>query len=137
MACPLYIDFTRECITKFLDFLEFPTYDLCGSDDYKGCIAYLIFTSKFTCPYLTTCGNAYKKNIPKVITKMLDEKGIREIFYKYIVQYCISQENHINCAKYKLLSEGKIPPINLFPDGSKIHPMEMILKRKLITHPPE
>jgi len=137
MSCPLYQDFTRSCIKKFPDFLEFPTFDLCESDDYKECIAYLIFTSEFMCPYLTTCGNAYKKNIPKIITKMLGEKEIREIFYKYSVQYCISQESHITCAKYKLLSEGKIPPINLFPDGSKIHPAELILKRKLIIHPPE
>jgi hypothetical protein len=137
MSCPLYQDFTRSCVKKFPDFLEFPTFDLCASDDYKNCIAYVIFNSEFICPYLTTCGNAYKKNIPKIITKMLDEKEIREIFYKFSVQYCISQESHITCAKYKFLSEGKTPPINLFPDGSKIHPAELILKRKLIMHPPE
>jgi hypothetical protein len=137
MVCPLYVDLTRECIKKFRDFLEFPTFDLCASDDYKDCIAYLIFNSDFICPYLATCGNAYKKNIPKIITKMLGEKEIREIFYKYTVQYCISQERHITCAKYKLLSEGKTPAINLFPDGSKIHPSELILKRKLIIHQSE
>jgi hypothetical protein len=137
MVCPLYKDFTRECITKFPDFLEFPTYEFCASDEYKDCIAYLIFSSEFICPYLTTCGNAYKKNIPKLITKMLGEKEIRDIFYKYSVQYCISQENHIKCAKFKLLAEGKIPPINLLPDGNKVDPMEIILKRKLIIHHPE
>lgn len=137
MVCPFYKDFTRECITKFHDFLEFPTFDFCASDDYKNCIAYLIFTSEFTCPYLTTCGNAYKKNIPKIITKMLGEKEIREIFYKYSVQYCISQENHTKCAKYKLLADGKTPPINLFPDGTKIDPMELLRKRKLMIHHPE
>jgi len=137
MSCPLYQDFTRNCIKKFPDFLEFPTFDFCASDDYKDCIAYVIFTSEFMCPYLTTCGNAYKKNIPKIITKMLGEKEIREIFYKYSVQYCISQENHITCAKYKLLFEGKTPPINLFPDGSKNNLIELLLKRKLVTQPPE
>lgn len=137
MVCPYYKDFTRECITKFPDFLEFPTFDFCASDDYKNCIAYLIFTSEFTCPYLTTCGNAYKKTIPKIITKMLGEKEIREIFYQYSVEYCISQENHTKCAKYKLLADGITPPINLFPDGKKIDPMVLLRKRKLMIHHPE
>jgi len=137
MTCPLYVDFTRECITKFPDFLVFPTFDLCESDNYKECLAYLVVNSSFNCPYMITCGKEYKKNIPKVVTKLLGEKETRDIFYKYTAQYCVSQENYINCAKCKLLSEGKTPPINLFPDGSKIHPMELILKRKLIMHPPE
>ena len=115
----------------------FPTFDLCGSDDYKECLGYLVVNSSFNCPYMITCGKEYKKNIPKVVTKLLGEKETRDIFYKYTDQYCVSQENYINCAKYKLLSEGKTPPISLFPDGSKIHPKELILKRKLILHPPE
>jgi len=137
MSCPLYQDFTRNCIKKFHDFLEFPTFDLCESDNYTECIAYLIFTSPFSCKYMSVCGNAYKKNIPKIVTKMLGEKEIREIFYKFSNHYCISQENHVTCAKYKLLSEGKIPPINLFPDGSKSSLIDLLLKRKLLTHPPE
>jgi hypothetical protein len=137
MGCPLYVDFTRECISKFPDFLVFPTFDLCKSDDYKECLAYLIVSSPFNCSYLITCGNEYKKNIPKIITNLLGEKEIRDIYYRYTTQYCISPENHVTCAKYKLLSEGKTPPITLFPDGSTVHPMEIILKKKLIIHPPE
>ena len=137
MVCPLYVDFTRNCIKKFPDFLVFPMFDLCDSDDYKECLGYLVVHSPFSCQYMSMCGNEYKKNLPMIITKMLGEKETRGIFYKYTSQYCISLENHIKCAKYKLLSEGKTPPINLFPDGSKIHPTELILKRKQITHPPE
>lgn len=133
MSCPLYVDFTRECISKFPDFLVFPTFDLCKSDDYKECLAYLIISSPFTCPYLITCGKEYKKNIPKIITKLLGEKETRDIYYKYTSQYCISQENHVTCAKYKLLSEGKTPPINLFPDGTTAHPMDFIFKKKQIV----
>jgi hypothetical protein len=137
MSCPLYQDFTRTCITKFPDFLEFPTFDLCESDDYKECLAYLIFTSTFMCKYLTDCGTVYKKKIPTIIKKMLSEKETREIFYKFSAQYCVSRENHVNCAKYKLLSEGKIPPLNLFPDGSKSSLIDLLLKRRLITDPLE
>jgi hypothetical protein len=137
MGCPLYRDFTRMCIDKFPDFLMFPTFDLCGSDNYKECLAHLIYNSPFVCQYLITCGNAYKKNVPKIITKMLDEKEIRNMFYKYTAQYCVSKENHTKCTKYVLLSEGKIPPINLYPDGSKSNLIDVILRRKLITHPPE
>jgi hypothetical protein len=137
VSCPLYQDFTRTCISKFPDFLEFPTLDLCESDEYNGCIAHLIFTSTFMCRYLTDCGNAYKKKVPKLITKMLGEKETRELFYRFSAQYCISQENHRNCAKYKLLAEGRVPPINLFPDGSKSSLVDVLLKRNLIAHPPE
>jgi hypothetical protein len=137
MVCPLYKDFTRECITQFPDFLVFPTFDLCNSEDYKECLAYLVVNSSFTCPYIITCGTEYKKNLPKIVTKLLGEKETRDIYHKYTSEYCISQENHINCAKYKLLSDGKTPPINLFPDGTTVNPMELILKRKLILHQPE
>jgi hypothetical protein len=132
MVCPLYVDFTRNCIEKFPDFLVFPTFDLCQSDDYKGCLAYLILNSSFSCPYLITCGKEYKKNLPKVVTRLLGEKETRDIYYKYAVQYCTSQENHVNCAKYKLLSAGKIPPITLFPDGRKVNPLEFLVKRKIL-----
>ena len=137
MVCPLYVDFTRECITKFPDFLVFPTFDLCGSENYKECLAYLIVTSPFVCQYLTICGNEYRKNLPKIITQMIGEKETREIYYKIIVQYCVSQENHAKCAKYKLLSEGKIPPITLFPDGSVYNLIDLLLKRKLLKQSPE
>jgi hypothetical protein len=137
MGCPLYRDFTRTCIEKFPDFLMFPTFELCDSNDYNECIAHLIYYSPFVCPYLIPCGNAYKNNVPKVITKMLGEKETREMFYKYTAYYCISKENHTKCAKYQLLVEGKTPPINLLPDGSKSSIIDVILRRKIIAHPPE
>jgi hypothetical protein len=133
MSCPLYQDFTRMCIKKFPDFLEFTTLDLCESDEHKECLAYLIYTSPFTCKYLSDCGNVYKKKIPMAITKMLGEKETRDIFYRFSAQYCISQENHITCAKYKLLAEGKIPPLTLFPDGSHSSLIDLLLKRKLLV----
>jgi hypothetical protein len=125
------------CIKNFPDFLVFPTFDLCESDDYKECLGYLVVNSSFNCQYMLTCGNDYKKNLSNIATKLFGEKETRDIYYKYTAQYCVSKENHIKCAKYKLLSEGKKPPINLFPDGSKIHPTELLLKRKLIIQPPE
>jgi hypothetical protein len=125
------------CISKFPDFLEFPTLDLCESDHYTDCIAHLIYTSPFMCRYLTDCGNAYKKKVPKLITKMLGEQETRELFFRFSAQYCVSEENHKNCAKYKLLAEGKVPPINLFPDGTKSSIIDLLVRRKLTTAPPE
>lgn len=132
MVCPLYVDFTRSCIEKFPDFLVFPTFDLCESDDYNECIAYLILNSPFSCPYLVTCGKEYKKNLPRIVAKLLGEKETREIYYRYTVQYCTSQENHIHCAKYQLRSVGKVPPLNLFPDGREVNPLELLVKRKVL-----
>jgi hypothetical protein len=89
------------------------------------------------CKYLTTCGKAYKHVVPKLIMNMLNEKETRDLFYKLSILYCLSAENHNTCAKYKLLDEGKVPPINLSPDGSKSSLIDILLKRKLIAHPPE
>ena len=133
MVCPLYIDFTRNCIEKFPDFLVFPTFDLCESDDYNECLAYLILNSSFSCPYLISCGKEYKKTLPTIVKKLLGEKETRNIYHKYAVEYCTSQENHVNCAKYKLFSEGKTPPITLFPDGRELNPLELVVKRKVIS----
>jgi hypothetical protein len=132
MNCPLYEDFTRNCIKKFPEFIEFPTFALCESDEHTKCLAYLIYNSKFFCKHLISCGNAYKKNVPKIITNMLGDMETREIFYKLIVQYCLSQKNHLTCAKFKIYEQGEIPPLNLFPDGKKVHITDLIFKRKII-----
>ena len=63
---------------------------------------------------------------------MLGDREIGEIFYKFSVQYCLSQENHLTCAKYKIYEQGEKPPLNLFPDGKKVHIADLLLKRKII-----
>jgi hypothetical protein len=62
---------------------------------------------------------------------MLGDREMREIFYKLSVQYCLSQENHLACAKYKIYEQGEKPPLNLFPDGKKVHITDFLLKRKI------
>ena len=137
MNCPLYQDFTRTCIKKFPEFIEFPTYSFCKSDDYKKCLAYIIYSSPFVCKYLVPCGNAYKKDVPIIITNMFGETETREIYYHLTVHYCLSQENHINCAKYKIYEQKKKPPLNLLPDGRRVHFIDALLKRKIIEEEPQ
>jgi hypothetical protein len=120
-----------------MDFLEFHNYDLCVTDRYTECLAYLVYNSPFACKYVTTCGKAYKHGVPKLLMNMLNEKETRDIFYNLSVQFCLSQDKHNTCAKYKIYEEGKVPPINLLPDGSKSGLIDLLLKRKLLAHPPE
>jgi hypothetical protein len=37
---------------------------------------------------------------------LLGEKETRELFYRFSAEYCVSQENHYNCAKFKLFIDG-------------------------------
>jgi len=63
---------------------------------------------------------------------MLGDMETGEIFYKLSVQYCLSQEKHITCAKFKIYEQGEKPPLNLFPDGKKVQITDLLLKRKII-----
>ena len=46
MSCPLYNDFTRECVEKFPEIVSIGTYDYCSSDGYKTCPFYKIIVEK-------------------------------------------------------------------------------------------
>ena len=134
MPCPLYVDFTRGCIEEFPDFVTYSNFDICESEEYKKCPMYIVINSKFKCKYLHTCSHTYHKDVPKFIDKIfLQEKVKGDIIIGLTKKYCLSEDNYQNCMRYKLLSQGKKPPLTLFPDGEKIHFSDLLLRKKLIV----
>lgn len=108
MSCPMFKDYTRECISKFKEISKVSSYDLCDSENYEECPAYQIeFKKRGQCEFLTNCKADVKINTD-------DFEKIKE----FGNIYCLSSENKIKCARYILYKEGKKVPANLLADGS-------------------
>ena len=106
MNCPMFIDYTRECL-KGIGFLPSNTLDYCQTDKYKECPFFKTLNNiGVHCECIEKC-NAYKYF------------GIHDFikFTEIAEKYCLS-ENKINCERFKLRKSGKEVPVNLLPDGS-------------------
>jgi hypothetical protein len=137
MVCPLYVDFTRMCLEKFPTLVQFTTLQRCESEQYVDCPIYQVKDSDFFCEYFFICANQYIEKMPKVLITLYMNKGASKIASNIWTEYCLSPEKSKICAKYQLRSKGEIPPLTLMPDGQKINALDLILKRKVIIHPPE
>jgi len=116
MPCPLFIDFTRECIHKFPDIASIGTYDYCSSDSYKLCPLYKMIVEKSPhCEFIGKCGMSFIEyfSYPKLV-EMYESNP------QSFLEYCLSDDNKVNCALYKYRKEGKDAPYGLLPDGRKI-----------------
>ncbi len=136
MVCPLYKDFTRECIIKFPSLVQFTTYQTCESEQYTDCPIYQVCTSEFICEYMPSCGDLNNKKFPAVLKTIYKNKEAQKIATEIWTKYCLSPEYSKTCAKYQLLLSGETPPLTLMPDGKKINPLDLFLKRKHIINPP-
>lgn len=108
MACPMFIDYCRECLNK-IDFLPANTLNYCETDRHTDCPFFrTINDAGVHCGYIEKCP-AYK------------HFGVRDFekFVKMTNQYCLS-ENNVNCERFKLRKEGREVPSDLLPDGAKI-----------------
>lgn len=106
MNCPMFIDYTRECLEK-IGFLPGNTLDYCETDKYKECPFFKTLNNiGLHCECIEKC-NAYQYF------------GIHDFdkFAEIAKEYCLS-ENNINCERFKLRKSGKEVPGNLLPDGS-------------------
>jgi hypothetical protein len=134
MGCPLFEDYTRNCVEEYPDFVTYSNFDICQSDTYKKCPMYILIRNKFKCKYLQFCSKSYNNVTPKFIEKIfIDEKFKGDVIVCMMKKYCMSADNHMNCMRYKLFNQGKKPSLRLLPDGSKFHFIDMLLKRKLLT----
>jgi hypothetical protein len=108
MPCPLYADFTRECITK-IEVTPDASFDFCNSDRY------------IECPFYRTIQNIgeFCENIKKCPIYAHFSLGEFEKFLQMTKQYCLS-ENHVYCQRYKIKKEAKEVPKELLPDGRTI-----------------
>ena len=109
MDCPKYKNYTRECVKENREFVNIDTFDYCKSGRYKECPQYKIIIGKEkNCEFLEKCkANAKFGNVDIEKIKQLGDT------------YCFSKK-HGNCARYKLLKEGKEVPDELLADGSMV-----------------
>ena len=133
MSCPLFKDFTRNCIIEFPDFVVYSNFDSCKSKQYQKCPLYIVVKSGFKCQYLQTCSHAFLKGVPNFIEKLfLDEKFKGDILISLMKKYCLSEDNYRNCARYALISRREEPPLTLFSDGKKIDFIDFTSKNNIM-----
>ncbi len=132
MSCPFYIDFTRDCIRTYPAIIQYKDFSSCESENYQKCMVYRILQSDFRCQYLSTCLNMFPEDIPEFFRLLNEDPIIYEYVTKPTYQYCLSKENHVQCARYKMRQEGNEPPSGLTPGGQYVDINGSIFKRKII-----
>lgn len=109
MKCPMFIDYTRECLNK-VEFLPQNTLAYCETDMHKECPFFRTLNNVGPfCEYIKTC-TAYK----------YFGAGDFEKFVDMTKCYCLTK-NNTDCKRYKLRKSGEVVPENLLPDGSSIN----------------
>ena len=109
MSCPMYKDFTRECIETFEVIIHLSNINFCESDRHKECPFYrYINETEKRCEYAERC---------------LHGKTVLETPFERMVSvsktYCFC-ENKVNCERYKVMKSGKVTPEGLGVDGRRI-----------------
>jgi hypothetical protein len=112
MNCPMFVDFSRECLPHIKEYPEKLNSNIigyCTSDNHLECPFYKILkTKEVVCENILTC--AAFKNFQS------------EEFNEFVAisnKYCTS-ENHIACQRYILKKKGETVPIALHPDGTTV-----------------
>ncbi len=123
MSCPHYQDFTRNCLKEYPTLIRYESIVQCESEDYPICILYHILQNDFRCKHLGSCSRSFPDEIPKFDELMRRDKSIYEIIVKQVYNYCLLNENHMQCARYKIIEEGKQLLPGLIPDGNNINTM--------------
>jgi hypothetical protein len=130
MTCPLFIDFTRECVSKFPTLVNLASYNICESDNYDNCPFYQAINSDFLCKYLNKCIYSYMHNIPSLVKKIFNEEKAYKLIQPLWAKYCFSKLNCNKCERYKKYDCGELPSNRLFPDG-KSHYLDIIIGREI------
>lgn len=106
MTCPLFVDFTRECIEE-IESIPPNTFSFCTTKNFSKCPFYIVLREK-----RSVCKNI--KNCP--FYKELSIGDFNE-FSHIANKYCLSK-NPATCARYKENEAGNTPPLRLHPDGT-------------------
>lgn len=114
MTCPLFVDYTRECIEKFKDLIQIESFSICESDEgYKDCIFYIaIKNPEKNCQYSEQCIQVYFMYLD-------GQESFGEKWFSDVGKiFCLDPKNRINCARFKEYEAGKKPSPHLLPDGT-------------------
>lgn len=131
MSCPYFIDFTRNCIRKYPAIIQYKDYSKCESDGYKKCIIYNILSSTFRCKYLDSCLNMFPDDLPEFFKLLNQDETIYAFVTEPTYRYCLSQQNYLQCVRYKIKETGQRPPPGLTPDGKNVNIIDSVVKRKI------
>lgn len=119
--CPLFVDFTRECIRDIEVYPHEITKEMlefCKTSQYSKCPFYKILqTSEPVCKNIKKCP-AFKN----FQSEDFDE------FVKISNTYCTSPD-HTKCKRYIIKESEKPVPIDLHPDGSVVKKWKEKTKR--------
>ena len=131
MSCPYFVDFTRDCIKTYPAIIQYKDFSACESEGYQKCLVYNILRSDFRCKYLDTCLNMFPEDIPEFFKLLNQDETIYAFVTKPTYHYCLSKDNNVRCARYKIKEEGKQPPPGLTPDGQNVSIADSLFKRKI------
>ena len=108
MTCPLFNDFTRDCLNIFPTLISSGSLTLCNSEEYEEkCVFFRIITQKEPiCEFATGLSKC-------PLIEIVNTDKFKELAKKF----CLSK-NKTACKRYNLKKEGKDVPENLLPDGS-------------------
>ena len=105
-CCPLFVDYTRNCLTQYRSLFQTTTLNICESEDYQVCPLYQILIKKVEC-----C--EYTKECDKIMH--LGNWGFK--YLKYITKNYCFYGNKKKCMIYQLRQEEKEIPKGLKPNG--------------------
>ncbi|HIG99132.1 MAG TPA: hypothetical protein HA258_00990 [Thermoplasmata archaeon] len=132
MSCPYFKDLTRTCIQYFPKVVQHSDFSICESEKHSDCLAFVALNAGFRCKYQNNCLEDLILNQP-MLAKLFIEDDMTINFFKQMTQkYCSSEQNHVNCACFKLWEQGIHPPVELLPDGKTFRLRDLILKREII-----
>ncbi|MBN1861509.1 MAG: hypothetical protein JW840_08630 [Candidatus Thermoplasmatota archaeon] len=132
MSCPYYQDLTRTCIQYFPRVVQHSDFIVCDSERYPNCLAYIALRSGYRCPYQNQCLEDMVLQVPILAKYFIEDHQTIELFKKMVQHYCSSEQNHVNCACFKLWEQGIHPPVELLPNGKKYRLRDLLLKRDIV-----
>lgn len=107
--CPLFVDFTRECIQKIGYMPNDSMFKFCSSSSYVKCPLYRALNNVGNhCEYVYSC----------VVFRYYGTRNIDK-FLEVTQKYCLA-DTQMGCARYRMKKKGQSPPPDLLPDGGKI-----------------
>lgn len=116
MICPRFYNNNKNCAYILNDIVDIIDEKLCTSENgYTDCIFYKMLNQpkEKQCRYMEVCSH-----IASVTLRNLDYDKIKS----ECETYCLSENNQLNCAIYKLMDDLKTVPIGLLPSGEIILP---------------
>jgi hypothetical protein len=133
MGCPYYQDLTRTCIQYFPRVVRHSDFQICESDKYPDCLAYVALKSGFRCAYQNNCLEDLVLHAPFLAKYFIEDDRTIKLFKSMVEKYCSSEKNHMNCACYRLWAQDVHPPVELLPDGKKFRLRDLILKKEIVV----